>query len=633
MSTSGERRPYNVGAIKIPRAHRDIAHAVLTPADDRRFRSILGAHTADDDPLFPIGSDVAYNVHLTEDEAARFATAANCRYVEEQQLGRWPKPRSVGRLSGYPRVPAVGTLAYLRARYVDLRVWHGRDVRVALLDGATTPALRAAMGFTLVAQADMTGTYSGADLAAGADDGHADLCASTAIPAGGLLLDAAVWPRALGTFDTDTWIAAGITWAVDNGAKVMVISDQGGWTSTVIQDAATYARTAGVHIIVAAGNFNTDLAMIASLSRTYANVHSSTAFDQATDRRAPFSNHSVDASGCGPGIDVLAINHDGIGETWSGTSASSPAMCSLFARALTGGQFTANQVGAALRANTRDTGAGATEQGHGAWDLHRALTALGVVPTPSAGVADVAHVDTSGGVVNGWGHIVTRAAAVVPDDLMLVFIAAEVWGTVAPVRGWVTLLDMPFNGGYEAAGSMFPIRVYVLAKSYAAADPISDPFPFGSAARSVMGAMTLRGVGGIDPERCVPIAKFGTSGQIDAVPVVPATTDDLLVCMFAQRRADTATASNATLSLPSGLTQRGFYRPAPGMGGFSLLLGTRQLTTGARTSAFTSSSDSATDTWVSVALTVPAAAPALATVTQSEPTGSPGAFLPFLSQS
>src|SRR3982751_3647258 len=83
MSTPDARRPYVVGAVKIPYADRDIAHQVITAADDRDFFNVIGA---DDDPkvghTLPTGRNVTYRVELTDDEADLFRSASNCRYVE-----------------------------------------------------------------------------------------------------------------------------------------------------------------------------------------------------------------------------------------------------------------------------------------------------------------------------------------------------------------------------------------------------------------------------------------------------------------------------------------------------------------------------------------------------------------------
>jgi hypothetical protein len=152
-------------------------------------------------------------------------------------------------------------------------------------------------------------------------------------------------------------------------------------------------------------------------------------------------------------------------------------------------------------------------------------------------------------------------------------------------------------------------RIRILAVPYTDAQPASMLLSFGGASWiSAFGVMTLRGAGGLDPERFVPTTKFGTGGSLDTVPVVPATTSDLQVCIFSQRHP---TATTGTLSLPSGLTQRGFWRPSSGTAGYTLLMATRQLTDGNRTPSYISTSNDTTGTWGTCTFTVPAAPPAI----------------------
>jgi hypothetical protein len=170
--------------------------------------------------------------------------------------------------------------------------------------------------------------------------------------------------------------------------------------------------------------------------------------------------------------------------------------------------------------------------------------------------------------------------------------------------------------------------VRVLAKSVQAGDP--DPLVVsmgGGTWHSAAAALTVRGAGGLDPERFVPIVRFGTSAQAQSVPVLPATTNDLLVTAFAQRHP---AASTGTLTVPAGLVDRGFWRPSGGTTGYTLRLATAQLGSGARTAGYTSTSNDATGTWASVAFTVPAGDPPRAPVVQSEPAGPPGGLIPFL---
>jgi hypothetical protein len=377
-----ERRSYNVGATKIPAAHRDIAHAVLGEDDDRGFINIIGAADVPEnepggdgphDHTLPIGADVCYRVDLTDEEADRFRAASNCRYVELDGQAHAS--------AGVVGAPSTTTLAYMRATFVRAQAqWHGRDVTVAICDGGTTTAVRTAMNWTLVGRQDFSADLVGSDEIT---NQHGCLVAPCGVPYGGRILDVIIAENG-GSADFSR-SAQGIRWAADQGAKVVNYSYAADTLSappSVLADAAQYLLDRGAHWFISAGNESKNqLDSPASLSRTFLNVHSSIAFDENTDARASFSNYHVDGSGCAPGANVLGMQPTGDIVTWNGTSASSPHMAQLCARGMTAGRYTANQVAAALRANTRNTGQTSQQQGHGAWSLEAALTALGAFST------------------------------------------------------------------------------------------------------------------------------------------------------------------------------------------------------------------------------------------------------------
>jgi hypothetical protein len=607
MSTPEQRKRYNVGAWKIAYEDRDVAHAVITPEDDRGYQDVLGADTADDDERFPVGAKTAYTVELTDAEAEQFRAASNARYVEEQQNEQNTQivrpARVIDLPSGAHQVPSLITLAWQRARYTDLSQWHGRDVLVANLDGGSTSAMWAAQQLTRVGWQDFSGNPGGIN-------GHGTLSASSAVPAGGRFLEAQIWGEA-GEI-TDTGNAQALIWAADNGAKVanwevdVVVTDTNDyWGGSVMEDAIEHARDAGMLIVCAAGNSNkTYLTTPANYCRRYAHVHTSIAWDEAADRRASFSNHASDASGCTPGLETHAVDTDGALFTgWTGTSASAPHMCHLIARALTGGRFTTSQVGAAFKNNTRDTGAGASEQGGGAYDLHLALASLGAVPSAStvAGPYTSTVIDTRGAAGFGPGMQVTLAPTVTPGDMQVVFLASSFeLDTLTGTAGWQLLGDWPWS-----APTIGKSRVRILARAYVEGDPTSITWNFNGENHDIaFGTMTLRGALGLNPTDFVPIARFGNSTSITTTTVLPNTTNDLQICMFAQRQE--TTVLNASLSTPTGLTDRAFIRPTGTRTlGYAMRLATRQLTSGARTPTYTSTSNDSTGTWVSVALTVP----------------------------
>lgn len=630
------RRKYNVGVAKVPAYQRTIAHSVLPDDEawaDRGYLDVIGSDsdTAQGLAKHPYGSDVVYSVELTDDEAERFAAASNLRYLEEVE---YHQPlRYVARPTGPLPIPTLATLAWLRARYVDLRRWHGRDVPVAVLDQGTTAAVRSAMGFTLLGRT----VSSGATLGSGQElfdlrHAHGCLVAPNAVPAGGQLLDCIISDGSGGS--TDTWEAAGIRWAVDNGAKVINLSfgSAPAVPSQTFTDACAYARdNGGAQIVISAGNDNlADLGSPSSASRLFSGVHSSIAFDESTDRRALFSNHASDASGCSTGVDVTSLDIYGNQVRWNGTSASAPHMVQLLARAMTGATYTPVQVGAAFKANTRDTGAGASEQGAGAYDLQRALTALGATPAVGAGVTTPTHLDSRGGAATPAAWSLTPASGIAVDDMQLVVLVSSVDAGIVVPPGWSLLTDAAYYGGWELSQSIAvgPTRLRVLAAPYTAAQPATTSLTFGGGSWfSALGIITVRGAGGLDPERFAPEVRFGTGSAIEAVSALPATTNDLQLCVFSQRHP---TATTGTLSLPAGLTQRGFWRPTSGTTGYTLLAATSALTSAARTPTYTSTSNDATGTWASLTLTIPGGDVPGTPVVQTELAGPPGGAVPFL---
>jgi hypothetical protein len=359
-----ERRQYIVGAFKVPYEERDVAHTVLTPEDDRGFFDVIDA---DDDPGVPVGARVVYRVDLTEEEAALFEGASNCRYVE---LDGVDTPDA-----GSTAIPRLATLQFMRAAFATGSSWHGRDVLIGLVDSGTTAAVRGYLDATLVARQAFTADDPGFD---GVNSEHGCLVASCLIPVGGKFLDA-ISADANGGTQISVGVAA-MKWCADMGAQIVNFSYSGPTASAAREDGVQYLAARGVQLFCCMGNSNLNAAEYpAAYSTSYANVHSSISFDEVTGKRSTFSNYTATASGCAPGTSVLGLTPEGTVTTWSGTSASSPHMARLCAMGCTGGRYTASQVGSALKANCRNTGQPAAEQGGGAYSLLAAMTALGAV--------------------------------------------------------------------------------------------------------------------------------------------------------------------------------------------------------------------------------------------------------------
>src|SRR3989344_1950704 len=105
-----------------------------------------------------------------------------------------------------------------------------------------------------------------------------------------------------------SWIASGITWATDNGAKVANLSLGGSVKSTTLERAVNYAWNKGVVVVAAAGNS-------ANPSKTYPAAYTNAIAVAATnnkDQKASFSSYGakwVDVAA--PGVDIFSTfpNH------------------------------------------------------------------------------------------------------------------------------------------------------------------------------------------------------------------------------------------------------------------------------------------------------------------------------------
>ena len=116
-------------------------------------------------------------------------------------------------------------------------------------------------------------------------------------------------------------VAQGITWAADNGARVINLS-LGGNTACpqTAQLAIDYAWARNVVIVASAGN---DSLPASGAPGNCANVISVAATDQA-DNRASFSNFGANVDVAAPGVSILSTDWVGFYQSKSGTSQAAP---------------------------------------------------------------------------------------------------------------------------------------------------------------------------------------------------------------------------------------------------------------------------------------------------------------------
>jgi len=136
-----------------------------------------------------------------------------------------------------------------------------------------------------------------------------------------------------------SWIASGITWAADNGAKVINMSLGGSAEDLTLASAVDYAWSKGVVVVAAAGNNGNS-------SKFYPASYENCIAVAATDRsdvKASWSNYGSDwVDVAAPGVDIYSTLNTGGYGSMSGTSMASPHVAGLAALVWATGYGTSN---------------------------------------------------------------------------------------------------------------------------------------------------------------------------------------------------------------------------------------------------------------------------------------------------
>jgi subtilisin len=216
------------------------------------------------------------------------------------------------------------------------------------------------------------------------DNGHGSHVAGTigalnnSIGVVGVASDASLYPvKVLNAAGSGSWsaVAAGITWAADNGMHIASMS-LGGGASTTVEDACSYAEAAGVLLIAASGNSGdgdistTEVGYPAAYSTVVA-----VGATNASDGLASFSNTGSYLEVSGPGVSVFSTYKGAGYATLNGTSMATPhasGVAALIFRELLdgGGTPTNDDVRTELQSRAQDAGDSGLDDGFGYGIVH-----------------------------------------------------------------------------------------------------------------------------------------------------------------------------------------------------------------------------------------------------------------------
>jgi hypothetical protein len=153
-------------------------------------------------------------------------------------------------------------------------------------------------------------------------------------------------------------VADGITWAVDQGARVVNVSLVGSAPSSLMESAVNYASANGVVTVASSGNWGTDQPGYPAAFDGAVAVGATTEGDQ----RPTFSNYGAWLSLSAPGVNIVTTDRFGGYSSSTGTSPAAAVTSGVFALLF-----------AAEPALTREAAierveSGATDLGSSGWD-------------------------------------------------------------------------------------------------------------------------------------------------------------------------------------------------------------------------------------------------------------------------
>lgn len=199
-------------------------------------------------------------------------------------------------------------------------------------------------------------------------------------------------------------VAAGITFAADNGADIINLSLGGYSASATLQSAIEYAQQKGVLIVAAVGNDNRSDPFYPAAFQDVVGVSAT----DKNDERWPLSNYGDYVDVAAPGVTIYSTFNDlnntyGGYAFYSGTSMASPHVAGLAGLLLSQDQSrTPSQLISLLTSGSNDLGAGGWDPYFGNGRIN-AFMSLGQDAAPTGQLSGMVWLDSNGdGVKNPY---------------------------------------------------------------------------------------------------------------------------------------------------------------------------------------------------------------------------------------
>lgn len=181
-----------------------------------------------------------------------------------------------------------------------------------------------------------------------------------------------------------SWIANGIVWAVDNGAKVINLSLAGFEPSTTLENAVNYAWNKGVVLVAAAGNYGTDQPFYPAFFDNVIAV----AATNVNHVKSSFSNYGSWVDVAAPGNVIYSTYANDPSLTYAymtGTSMAAPHVAGIAALVWAAGTCSTNTcVRSAIERNADNISGTGTDFTYGLVNAYKSVGGIGSVPPPPA---------------------------------------------------------------------------------------------------------------------------------------------------------------------------------------------------------------------------------------------------------